>query len=72
MNTPDEYATLRAAESAGARIQAYTLHDPVNTEADSAKPLSEVDGHGYWRTLDAPMIGNCHPTRYRIHPEDVK
>ena len=62
----DEYATLRAAEAAGARIQAYRVPNE-----DGSAPLSEVDGRGDWCNLTEPVKGSCHPTRYRVHPEDV-
>lgn len=57
----DEYATLRAAEAAGARIQALTDRDP--------------NGFGiitsYWRTLTEPAQFTCPVEKYRVHPEDV-
>lgn len=53
----DEYATLRAAEAAGARIQARHLTD--------AYPVGE------WVTLPNKALFNCPVHLYRIHPEDV-
>lgn len=51
----DEYATLRAAEAAGARIQANrgTLSDPI------------------WYTLPDKAEFSCPAKYYRVHPEDV-
>lgn len=72
----DEYATLRAAFQAGATIQAYTLHDPFR--GDGFIPLDWIPrGYGYWRDLvrldgERPMPKfSCHPTRYRVKPEDA-
>lgn len=62
----DEYATLRAAEADGARIQAYTVDG-----ADGSRTFDQVVCLGYWRTLEEPAQWTCHHSRYRVHPEDV-
>jgi hypothetical protein len=65
----DEYATLRAAFHAGATIQAYTVEGD-----DGRASLYEVeDDDGYWRDLpcDGEPRFSCHPTRYRVKPEDA-
>lgn len=59
----DEYATLRAAFHAGARIQAWHLHAGATSSAD-----------GLWVTL-TPEAGKspeftCPAHLYRVHPED--
>lgn len=63
----DEYATLRAAEAAGARIQAYTL---FAGDDGGVTPFYDCPS-GYWRTLEEPANWSCHQSRYRVHPEDV-
>lgn len=64
----DEYATLRAAFHAGATIQAYTVRG-----GSGDAPLDAVEGIGYWRDLscDGEPRFSCHPTRYRVKPEDA-
>ena len=64
----DEYATLRAAAQAGATIQAYTVPGD-----DGSKHLADLVGNGYWRDLscDGEPKFSCHPTRYRVKPEDA-
>jgi hypothetical protein len=65
----DEYSELRAAFHAGATIQAYTTADPYET---GLTPLAYC-GPGYWRDLscDGEPKFSCHPTRYRVKPEDA-
>lgn len=55
MNQTDPYATLRAAEAAGARIQANrgTMESP------------------HWVTLSEAAEFSCPANLYRVHPEDV-
>jgi hypothetical protein len=54
--------TLKLAEAAGAKIQAYTVPGD-----DGSRPFHEVVcDEGYWRTLDEPVQGSCHITRYRV------
>lgn len=64
----DDYATIRAAEAAGARIQAYTVDPAVD---DGSLPLECVYGaaSGYWRTLEEPAQWTCHPSRYRVEAQ---
>lgn len=68
----DEYATLRADFHAGATIQAFTI---VGESADNGKlPLYAAEAlGGYWRDLscDGEPKFSCHPTRYRVKPEDA-
>lgn len=57
--------TLKLAEAAGATIQAYTVPGD-----DGNRPFHEVAcDEGYWRTLDEPLVGSCHITRYRVGPQ---
>ena len=64
----DEYATLRAAEAAGARIQAWTLEGVEDDNGqDSLEECAWVPG--YWRTLEEPAQWTCHPSRYRVEPQ---
>lgn len=72
----DEYATLRAAFHAGATIQAYTIYPEYVNEPYYAKggemPINILPlGSGYWRDLDGEPKFSCHPTRYRVKPEDA-
>lgn len=71
----DQLATLKAAEAAGATIQAYTIY-PSDKEAspyydrDVQMPLAALPmGSGYWRDLEGPVQWSCDPSRYRIKPE---
>ena len=63
MNRIDDYATLRAAFAAGARIQAWHLDDgAINT------------AQGQWHTLpsDREPAFSCPAHLYRVHPDDVR
>lgn len=60
MNHTDKYATLRAAEAAGARIQAWRLLPEAKASAD-----------GEWWTLYGPALFSCPAHLYRVHPEDA-
>lgn len=62
----DQLATLKAAEAAGATIQAYTLHE--HDENDAMLSWDEC-GLGYWRDLEGPVQWVCHPSRYRVKLE---
>ncbi|WP_396616765.1 hypothetical protein ACHZ97_04105 [Lysobacter soli] len=60
----DPHAHLRAAFSAGCRIQAWHLNDGATNSND-----------GRWNTLTPPEGRDpefrCHEHLYRVHPEDV-
>jgi len=62
MNRIDEYATLRAAFAAGARIQAWHLDENARNSAQ-----------GRWDTLsrDREPAFSCPAHLYRVHPEDA-
>lgn len=64
----DNLATLKAAEAAGATIQAYTLHEGM-APFDGNDSIDVVDGLGYWRDLEGPVQWSCHPSRYRVKVE---
>jgi len=63
MNGIDEYATLRAAFAAGARIQAWHLDQNATTSTQ-----------GHWD--DLPRVRepafSCPVHLYRVHPEDAR
>lgn len=59
MNQIDPYATLRAAQAAGARIQVWRLRGYTDSSAD-----------GEWVTLKKAEFG-CPAHLYRVHPEDA-
>lgn len=62
----DTLATLKAAEAAGATIQAYTLFSPELEGSGGELALP-----GYWRDLESPVQWSCDPTRYRVKTEGV-
>jgi hypothetical protein len=66
MNMTDNLATLKAAEAAGATIQAYTVEGD-----DGSSQLEDVAGLGYWRDIEGPVQWTCRPSRYRVKPEGV-
>jgi len=63
MNRIDEYAALRAAFAAGARIQAWHLDDSASNSAQ-----------GQWDTLpmEREPAFSCPAHLYRVHPDDVR
>jgi hypothetical protein len=68
MNMTDNLATLKAAEAAGATIQAYTL-EGNEPEEGGRLHMNLVRGKGYWRDIEGPVQYTCHESRYRIKPE---
>lgn len=62
----DQLATLKAAEAAGATIQAFTTGLD-----DGSTSYFELTSAGYWRDLEGPAQWSCHPSRYRVKVEDV-
>lgn len=71
----DTLSTMKAAESAGATIQAYTIYPErfVGSnyyDNDAAMPMESLPlGSGYWRDLEGPVQWSCHSSRYRVKPE---
>lgn len=64
----DQLATLKAAEAAGATIQAYTL-EGNEPEEGGRLHMNLVRGKVYWRDLEGPVQWSCHPSRYRVKVE---
>jgi hypothetical protein len=59
MNQIDPYATLRAAQAAGARIQVWRLRGYTDSSAD-----------GEWVTLAGTAQFTCPAHLYQVHPDD--